>query len=175
MPVNASLAAALGCAAGRGRCRCGRAESGDPVPSQMWPGRAQSRRGCGRGGPSPVPDVAGGEPSRVPGTRANPNPAARAGLRLCVLVAPQRLFLPQLVELGEPDGHADRHAELPLPAWIAPVDVVRAGESRCRCSVPGCCRRGASASDGHGWSMERWSVLSCRRRASSHCRSSSAH
>jgi hypothetical protein len=103
----------------------------------MWPGRAQSRLGCRRGGPSPVSDVARGEPSRVPGTRANPNPAARPGLRLCVLVAPQRLFLPQLVELGEPDGHADGRAELPLPAWIAPVDVVRAGESRCRCSAPG--------------------------------------
>jgi hypothetical protein len=36
-----------------------------PVPAQMWPGRAQSWRRCGRGGPSPGADVAGVSPVPV--------------------------------------------------------------------------------------------------------------
>ncbi len=42
------------------RCRCGRGVS--PVPVQIWEGRAQSRRRCGSGEPSPGADVAEASP-----------------------------------------------------------------------------------------------------------------
>ena len=37
-----------------------------PVPAQMWQGRAQSRRRCGRGGPSPGADVVPSLTCRAP-------------------------------------------------------------------------------------------------------------
>jgi hypothetical protein len=44
-------------------CSCARER---PVPAQMWQGRAQSRRRCGRGEPSPGADV-GGRRRQTPG------------------------------------------------------------------------------------------------------------